>query len=75
MAQIATEDKQRTDGIDLLHGCKAIAQFVFEKNDFKHQRKIYHLAEKTKFPTFKLGGVLCARRSSIQKFIEDQEGR
>lgn len=79
MADIAmTQAKNETGTLDILHGCEEIARFLFNKDDAAHQRKIYRLHaldKRPKFPTFKMGGVLCARRSSIQKYIEDQENK
>lgn len=56
---------------DLLHGAEAIAEFMF--GDPKQRRKIYHMVEMQKLPTFRLGGILCARKSTLMKWIEEQE--
>lgn len=58
---------------DLLRGAAAIAEFVFK--DRTKRRAVYHLAATTRFPTFKLGAILCARRSEIMKFVAAQELR
>jgi len=39
------------------------------------RRKIYHLAETSRLPVFRLGSVLCARRSVLMAWIADQEQR
>jgi hypothetical protein len=52
---------------DLLFGAEAIAQFVFGRKS--ERRKIYNLGETGALPTFRLGRVLCARRSSIEAMI------
>lgn len=73
-----TEAKNETGTLDILHGCDQIAHFMFKNDDTQHQRKVYRLHaldKRPKFPTFKLGGVLCARRSAILKYIEDQENK
>jgi len=62
-------------GIDLLYGCPAISQFVFGTSDTKFQRKIYRLSEASDFPTFKMGGVLCARASTLSQYFERKEKR
>jgi hypothetical protein len=58
---------------DLLRGAEEIAQFLF--GDIRHRRKVYHLAEKTNFPIFRLGSLLCARRTKVLNWIADQENR
>jgi len=54
--------------IDLLYGIKAIATCV---NLTPRQTK--HLAEAKRIPTFKLGKTVCARRSSLVKWLETLE--
>ena len=63
---------------DLLREADAIAAHVYgpapdEKVRKSNQRRIYHLVDNHGFPAFKLGGVLCARKSTILKWIEAQE--
>lgn len=58
---------------DLLEGAEQIADFVYG-NPGK-RRKIYHLAETSRFPIFRLGAVLCARKSKIEAWIAEQEKR
>jgi hypothetical protein len=58
---------------DLLRGAEEIAQFLF--GDQKLRRQVYHLAATSTLPTFKLGSMICARKSVVLKWIEDQEGR
>ena len=72
MQQTATEV---TLGDDLLHGADAIAKFMF--GDAKHRRKVYYLTgEATKsLPHFKMGSLICARKSTILTWIAEQEGR
>lgn len=53
---------------DLLVGADAIAGFTGMK-----PRTIYHLAAKRSLPTFKMGDLVCARKSKILEFIEAQE--
>jgi hypothetical protein len=58
---------------DLLRGAEEIAKFLF--GDAAHRRKVYHLAEKTNFPIFRLGSLLCARRTKVLHWISEQENR
>jgi len=56
---------------DLLFGAAAISQFVFGRKS--ERRKIYNLGETGALPLFRLGRVLCARRSSIEATIAKRE--
>ncbi|TCT05382.1 hypothetical protein EDC22_1133 [Tepidamorphus gemmatus] len=59
---------------DLLRGADAIAEFVF--GNAKHRRKVYYLATEAKLrmPVFRIGSVICARKSTLIEWIERQEG-
>ncbi|SLN77820.1 hypothetical protein [Roseisalinus antarcticus] len=59
---------------DLLRGADAIAVFVF--GDVKQRRKVYYYATeaKVKLPVFRMGNVICARKSRLIGWIEMQEG-
>jgi len=59
---------------DLLRGADAIAEFIFGKGT-NSRRKVYYLAECTRIPVFRLGSVLCARRSVLLNWIAAQENR
>ena len=58
---------------DLLRGADAIAVFVF--GDAKERRKVYYYASeaKVRMPTFRMGNVICARKSKLIGWIEQQE--
>ncbi|MGC8535508.1 MAG: hypothetical protein ACP5QR_08225 [Rhizomicrobium sp.] len=56
---------------DILRGAEAIAEFLFGSPD--ERRKVYHLAATSRLPTLKLGSMICARKSVLLKWIEDQE--
>jgi hypothetical protein len=56
---------------DILRGADQIAEFMFGNSS--ERRKIYHLAETARLPVFRLGAVLCARRSIVIAWIEQQE--
>lgn len=58
---------------DLLRGADQIAEFLF--GDAQERRKVYHLAETSRLPVFRLGAVLCARRSVLLEWIAHQENR
>lgn len=55
---------------DMLRGADAIADFMGMK-----RRQIYHLTETSRLPVFRVGSVLCARRSTLLGWVEDQELR
>ncbi len=58
---------------DLLCGADEISEFIF--GDPKYRRRVYYLAERSKLPIFRLRSQLCARKSSLLKFVEEQETR
>lgn len=60
---------------DLLHGADAIAAFVF--GDAKQRRKVYYYAGEAKLqlPVFRIGSVICARKSKLLEWVERQEAR
>ena len=58
---------------DLLRGADEIAEFIFGPRGGR--RKIYYLAETSHLPVFRLGSMLCARRSVIERWIAGQESR
>jgi hypothetical protein len=58
---------------DLLRGAEEIAQFLY--GDPRQRRKVYHLVGTSRFPAFKLGSMICARKSVVIRWIEDKENR
>jgi hypothetical protein len=58
---------------DMLRGADEIAQFLF--GDENVRRKVYHLAATSNLPIFKLGSMLCARKSVLLRWVETQELR
>jgi hypothetical protein len=56
---------------DLIVGADNLAEFVF--GDKEKRRRIYHLNEAGKLPLFNLGPRLAGRRSTLTRFIEEQE--
>jgi hypothetical protein len=65
---------------DMLEGADAIAEFLFGSNDDirrrkRNLRKVYYLSACTRLPIFRLGSLLCARKSVLLGFISVQESR
>jgi hypothetical protein len=58
---------------DILRGADEIAAFIFGERGGR--RKVYYLAECSRLPVFRLGSVLCARKSVLLKWISGQESR
>ncbi len=58
---------------DLLRGAEELAEFIF--GDRRQRRKIYHIAEGGGLPTFRLGGILCGRKSTLLRWIAKQESK
>jgi hypothetical protein len=58
---------------DLLRGADEIAEFIFGTRESR--RKVYYLAECCRLPVFRLGSMLCARRSVLLNWIAGQENR
>jgi hypothetical protein len=58
---------------DLLRGAAAIAKFLFGNS--KHRRKVFYLAEKGRLPIFRFKSQLWARRSTLLRWINEQESR
>jgi hypothetical protein len=68
-----TADRDLAD--DMLEGAAAIAEYLYRSKSARILRKIYYLAETSRLPIFRLGALLCARKSTLLKFIRDQEER
>jgi hypothetical protein len=62
-------------GDDLLRGAEAIAEFLF--GDRRERRKVYYLMgeARVQLPHFRLGTIICARKSTLVRWIEAAEGR
>jgi hypothetical protein len=54
-----------------LKGAGAIAEFLFGSRT--RRREVYYLVEKSCLPVFKLGAMICARRSTLEAWIVRQE--
>ena len=68
-----TEHAKLEFGDDLIYGAAALAKFLFGANGSR--RKIYYLAKYTKIPLFRIGSVLCGRRSVLTEWVAKQENR
>jgi hypothetical protein len=55
----------------IILGAAAIAEYVF--GDRRHRRRVYHLAEHTRFPVWRLGSKLCLRPATYENWIAEQE--
>jgi hypothetical protein len=55
---------------DIIEGAAEIGAYLAMKPG-----RIYHLAERGGLPTFKIGKHLCARRSTLLRWIQKQEAR
>lgn len=69
--QTTTESPPPSQSLDLLIGADKIAEYIY--GDAKLRKRIYHLADNRAIPTFRLGNMLCARRSTIVQWIIKQE--
>lgn len=72
--EIAVNDNDPEFSQDLLRGAAEIAEFLFGSRDLR--RRVYHLAATSNLSVFfKLGSTLCARRSTLKRWITEQESR
>jgi len=58
---------------DMLRGADELAAFLFGSKS--QRRKVYHLAATSNLPVFKLGSMICGRKSVILRWVEAQEAR
>lgn len=56
---------------DLLRGAEEVAEFLYGSRSLR--RKVYHLASTSNVPVFKLGSMICARKSVLLAWVEAQE--
>jgi len=73
--EIIDSGPKMTIADDLLRGADEIAEFVFGSK--QHRRKVYYLTgdARTHMPHFRMGSVLCARKSTLLAWIARQEGQ
>lgn len=65
------EDRRRHPPSDVLKGASEIANFLFGTPS--RRREVYYLTETSSLPIFKLGAMICARRSTLEAWIASQE--
>lgn len=53
---------------DLLVGAASIADFLGVR-----RRQVYHASEHSYLPLFRVGALICGRRSTLEKWVTDQE--
>ncbi len=70
---VPTQSEELAD--DLLRGASEIAKFIFGEHERGGRRQIYYLAEHSRLPVFRLGSMLCARRSVLIRWIAAQEDK
>jgi hypothetical protein len=56
---------------DILYGADSIAAYLY--GDAKQRRKVYNLIEADRLPHFRLGAMICARKSILLRWISVQE--
>jgi hypothetical protein len=66
-------DEETEFAKDMLRGADEIAEFLYGGRSFR--RKVYHLVATSNLPVFKLGSMICARKSVLLRWVEAQEGR
>lgn len=62
--------EQEKEGADLLYGVPAISSFLGLT-----EAVVYHLAKRSDFPTFKIGGKVCALRSGLRDWLSVQASK
>ncbi|MBP2311909.1 hypothetical protein [Azospirillum soli] len=60
----------KTIGQDVLYGADAVGAFTG-----LNPRQVYHLAQTNKIPVFRMGTLICARKSTLLRWIEEQEAK
>ena len=61
---------------DILKGAGPIASYVLGDDSQKSRRRIYHLSDpkrSDRLPVFRMGQIICARKSTIKKWIAARE--
>ena len=58
---------------DVLEGAAQIAEFLYGSSDTKRRRRIFYLAERRLIPVFRMGETICARRSTLTRWMSEQE--
>jgi hypothetical protein len=56
---------------DILYGAEEIAEFLFGNRKFR--RRVYNLVERNGLPIFRIGTSICARKSTLQRWVAEQK--
>lgn len=56
---------------DLLDGADQVAAYIWGRG--AHPRRLYRAMQTSRMPVFRLGGRLCARRSSLHAWVRELE--
>ncbi len=67
----AARDLAGIEPLDILEGAGDIAAYIY--GDREKRRKVYHAVSNGGLPVFRIGGVICARRCTLVRWIADQE--
>jgi len=70
---VVANDNEKPLSSDLLRSASAISTYLYGSPDFR--RRVYNLVSTSRLPIFRLGSVICARRSTLDRFIVAQEER
>ncbi|MDH2091111.1 helix-turn-helix domain-containing protein [Rhizobium pusense] len=62
--------EQENEGADLLYGVPSISAFLGLTDAV-----VYHLAKREDFPTFKIGGKVCALKSALKEWLKEQASK
>jgi len=65
-----TTPEERATKVDLLYGVPAIARYM----DMR-EPQARHLCERGDIPTFRMGRIICSRRSTIDAHLAERQAR
>lgn len=60
---------------DLLRGLAAIAEYIYGDSKKLTCRRVQYEADRGHYPTFKIGGRVCARKSELDLHFSSDRGR
>lgn len=73
LAEVMPAAATKTIGDDVLPGAEAISEFIYGNTE--DRRKVYHLAQTGRIPVFRMGALVCARKSTLLRWIAEQEAK
>jgi hypothetical protein len=61
---------------DMIVGASMIAFYLFGSDEMRFQRRVYYLTHtaKCRLPSFRLGNQIAVRKSTLARWIAEQEG-